>query len=604
MTGKIASRKAGLNLAKIVVLLLLPVVLFGFFYIREAERDIATVELELKGLELANLVSPIMFGKPLAADDRLKQRMAGLESAIFGKKPQLSFEAVLAAQNNIASSDDGQSREAEDYTFDVLTRSGLILDSEAQSYFLIIAALADLPDVIGNYRAVVFGLKHIAAARGVAKQASTSDVLMALGNTLEAHRRMKNSLKSAEANSGKPKEYAVMAKQCDRLTADISELVVVAKTFHDDGNISRVDDFLHSKDHAAQASDTGALLWTAITDKARQQLENRNASLRKTYGLLLAVGFACGLVALGYALIMFTENLRKLDEVEGAKAAETTARLEAETMAAKLGELNDGMAVLNKDLSANIARLNAAQDELLKKGRMEQLGQLTATIAHELRNPLGTVRTSAFLLERKLQGKGLGTEAQIERINKGVVRCDNIITQLLDFSRTRKLTATKGNLDQWLEGVVQETAKGLPASVQISCVLGLADGDVAFDAARLERAVINLLNNASEALMGRSERPTDSQRTSHQIEISTALAQDHVAIRVRDNGPGMSPEVLARIREPLFTTKNFGTGLGIPAIEQIAHQHNGRLEIESEAGHGSLFTILLPLDGQQQGEAA
>ncbi len=90
---------------------------------------------------------------------------------------------------------------------------------------------------------------------------------------------------------------------------------------------------------------------------------------------------------------------------------------------------------------------------------MEQLGQLTATVAHELRNPLGAVRTSAFLLERKLKDKGLGIEAQLERINNGIVRCDNIITQLLDFSRTKQLQCQPGDLDDWLTGIVEEEAQ-------------------------------------------------------------------------------------------------------------------------------------------------
>jgi signal transduction histidine kinase len=94
---------------------------------------------------------------------------------------------------------------------------------------------------------------------------------------------------------------------------------------------------------------------------------------------------------------------------------------------------------------------------------MEQLGQLTATVAHEIRNPLGAVRTSAFLLERKIRGKGLGVEAQIERINKGVTRCDNIITQLLDYSRTKQLTCRAENLDDWLAAAVEEEAQRLPA---------------------------------------------------------------------------------------------------------------------------------------------
>jgi signal transduction histidine kinase len=77
--------------------------------------------------------------------------------------------------------------------------------------------------------------------------------------------------------------------------------------------------------------------------------------------------------------------------------------------------------------------------------------------------------------------------------------------------------------------------------------------------------------------------------------ISTYEKNNHCSIRIVDNGPGIPAEVLARIREPLFTTKSFGTGLGIPAIEQIAVQHGGRLDIETEPGVGSTFTVWLPM---------
>jgi two-component system, NtrC family, sensor kinase len=84
------------------------------------------------------------------------------------------------------------------------------------------------------------------------------------------------------------------------------------------------------------------------------------------------------------------------------------------------------------------------------------------------------------------------------------------------------------------------------------------------------------------------------------LHISTFMKNDHVSLRVADNGTGIPEDVLARIREPLFTTKSFGTGLGVPAIEQIAVQHGGRLDIQSKLGLGSRFTVWLPLNNTQQ----
>ncbi len=256
----------------------------------------------------------------------------------------------------------------------------------------------------------------------------------------------------------------------------------------------------------------------------------------------------------------------------------------------ELQRINDEVSRLNNELAANVTKLHAMQDELVQKGRMEQLGQLTATVAHELRNPLGAVRTSAFLLERKLKDKNLGVESQLERINKGIVRCDNIITQLLDFSRTKQLQCQSGDLDAWLTGVVEEEAKKLPHSVSIELVLGVESQMVPFDPSRMERAIINMINNAVEAMT------TGNVAADARVTISTFVKSGHVSVRVTDNGPGMPAEVLERIREPLFTTKSFGTGLGVPAIEQIAVQHGGRLDIRSDVGIGSSFTIWLPLE--------
>lgn len=267
----------------------------------------------------------------------------------------------------------------------------------------------------------------------------------------------------------------------------------------------------------------------------------------------------------------------------------------------ELRRINEEVSRLNKELAANMKKLAEAQDELVKKGRMEQLGQLTATVAHELRNPLGAVRTSTFLLDRKLRDKNLGIESQLDRINKGIVRCDNIITQLLDFSRSRQLACQPEDLDGWLAGVMEEMAKGLPQAVSINVLLGLDGAMVPFDPARLQRAIVNLVANASEAMVGQGDDPSKFACGSPSISVTTRRVGEEVCIEVKDNGPGMSADVIARIREPLFTTKSFGTGLGVPAVEQIVTQHGGRLQIDSEPGNGAAFALWLPLMAADDG---
>jgi len=271
---------------------------------------------------------------------------------------------------------------------------------------------------------------------------------------------------------------------------------------------------------------------------------------------------------------------------------------------AELKRINDEVSRLNNELAASMQQLRDAQEALVKKGRMEQMGQLTATIAHELRNPMGTIRTAAFVIERKLKDKGMGVEQQLQRINNGISRCDSIITQLLDFSRTKKVVTQLADLDAWLENTVEEEAKRVSSCVTITCSLGLSGRHVPFDQARLQRAIVNLISNAAEAMVGNGNTPLPNSSAEPKIEVKTFIDGDSIIISVSDNGPGMNEEVLAKVREPLFTTKSFGTGLGVPAIEQITAQHGGKLDIYSKPGDGACFVLRLPLAVQSSEEAA
>jgi signal transduction histidine kinase len=336
-------------------------------------------------------------------------------------------------------------------------------------------------------------------------------------------------------------------------------------------------------------------IWSQANSRFGILLEQRQNDITRKIGNHILIGVASLMLGLGLAIAMFRSTLRRLDGVELAHREAVNARSEAEELASSISTINEDVVRMNHELTDNMKKLKSAQDELVKKGRMEQMGQLTATIAHELRNPLGAVRTSAFLIERKIKDKGMGVEPQLLRINNGITRCDNIITQLLDFSRTKQLTLQSDDLDQWLAKTIEEEAKALPAVVEIQCNLGLGGLLVPFDPARMQRAIINLVSNASEAMVGNGEDATRFAVSNPIITISSYALNGFAHISIADNGPGISPENLTRIREPLFTTKSFGTGLGIPAVEQIATQHGGTLELTSELGKGAAFIIKIPL---------
>jgi PAS domain S-box-containing protein len=260
----------------------------------------------------------------------------------------------------------------------------------------------------------------------------------------------------------------------------------------------------------------------------------------------------------------------------------------------QLKRVNDEISRLNAELAENVRKLKEAQDEIVRRGRMAQLGQLTATVAHEIRNPLGAVRTAAFLIERKLKDKGTGVEQQLARISNGITRCDTIISQLLDFSRSRALQTEDTPFDEWLGRIVAEEAEKLPAAVTIECDLGLGEISADIDAARMSRVVVNLLTNASEAMVGKGDDPAKYATAEPRISIATRSSSRGIELPVSDNGPGIAPEVLDKILEPLFTTKSFGTGLGLPAVDKILQDHGGGLEISSTPGQGASFKAWFP----------
>ncbi len=247
------------------------------------------------------------------------------------------------------------------------------------------------------------------------------------------------------------------------------------------------------------------------------------------------------------------------------------------------------------DIGADITETKRLHAKMVRKGRLEQLGQLTATVAHEIRNPLGAIKTSTHLIERKVRDSNLGLEKALERINNGIARCDQIITELLDFARSKSLHIRPTKVDHWLRATVKEEAKGIPESVTVKFSPGLGDLVTAFDPDRMRHVISNLISNAAEAMIGEAKDGCHSGSKKPTISLATHAVDGNIEITVKDNGPGIAEDVMAKILEPLFTTKSFGVGLGLPVVDKILEQHGGGLKAHSAPGCGATFTAWFPI---------
>ena len=263
---------------------------------------------------------------------------------------------------------------------------------------------------------------------------------------------------------------------------------------------------------------------------------------------------------------------------------DVTVRNEA---VAALRQANDE---LEQRVQERTAELRAAQDTLLRNERLSTLGQLTATVSHELRNPLGVILASIPLLRDGLEKEAPRAWRSLDRVERSVIRCDRIIEELTDYTRIRDLEPELTRIETWLSKVLDEQT--IPSGIQLRQEFHLPGVMVPFDPDRLRRAVINVFDNACQAMTGEVDAGT--VETEHTLTVRTNQANGRIEMIFEDTGPGIPPELSTKIFEPMFSTKSFGVGLGLPVVNQIMEQHDGGIEIESEDGRGTKVCLWLP----------
>jgi signal transduction histidine kinase len=229
--------------------------------------------------------------------------------------------------------------------------------------------------------------------------------------------------------------------------------------------------------------------------------------------------------------------------------------------------------------------LHTYRDDLLaQQARAERLatfGQLVGSIGHELRNPLGVIDSSVYIL-RARAGDDPRVRKHVDRIAEQVVVANGIITNLLDMIRNRPLARETVELAGVLKGAAASVRRPEAVSLALEGIEGLPA--VRGDPVQLRQVFANLIENAVHAAS-----PAGS------VVVRGRADEGGVALEVDDTGPGVAPATRRRLFEPLITTKENGVGLGLALVKRIAERHGGSVEYSDRPGGGARFTVVLPV---------
>ncbi|KQC11867.1 MAG: hypothetical protein APR54_10440 [Candidatus Cloacimonas sp. SDB] len=252
-----------------------------------------------------------------------------------------------------------------------------------------------------------------------------------------------------------------------------------------------------------------------------------------------------------------------------------------ELVAAKTKDLT----ISNESLKKEIRERKKIEHQLIRSERLAGVGELAAGIAHEIRNPLGNISSSAQVCISKIT-----RDDDLKKYLKIIIdeseKANSIIKGLLDFANPRVMNLKKGSINQVLNSVIKSVAARCQKSnVEVELEFSKDSPDLLIDKKWLEQAFLNLILNSLQAM------PTGGK-----LKIKEQISEDKLEIIISDTGTGISDKVLKKIFDPFFTTKEDGVGLGLSLAHQIIIDHNGTLVIESEKGRGTDVIISFKIE--------
>jgi len=246
----------------------------------------------------------------------------------------------------------------------------------------------------------------------------------------------------------------------------------------------------------------------------------------------------------------------------------------------------------NRELAETLDKLTRAQEQLVRSEKLASIGQLVAGIAHEINNPVNAIVNTVGPLEEAVGNIGKDPDAarevveMVRVVQRGAQRTKAIVSALHNYSRTDDESVVDFDVNRSLDDSLELLRHLLKPHVTVVKHFGDV-GRVRGHAGQVNQVFMNLMTNAAQALAGREQAT---------ITITTSSTPERVEVKIADNGPGIPAEVLPRIWDPFFTTKDVGegTGLGLSIVHELVERHGGTIEVATKLAEGTTFTVSLP----------
>lgn len=304
------------------------------------------------------------------------------------------------------------------------------------------------------------------------------------------------------------------------------------------------------------------------------------------------------LSAQSYHLAAYTSQDQELLEmlashaaiaIDNARLFEQAQKEIAERMQAEeeTHQLNDE---LEKRVEERTRELRDAQEQLVRHEKLAVLGQMASSIGHELRNPLSVITSAVYYLKMVQPNADDKIKQYLGIIDQEVHTSEKIISDLLDFARIKSVDREVVSVSDLIHQTLERFP--VPPEVEVTVEI-LEDLPRAFvDPRQMTQVLGNLTLNACQSMLPPASTAAPK---SAQLSLYSSVQDDMIKIIVKDNGVGIPPENMKKIFEPLFTTKAKGVGLGLPVSQKLVEANGGRIEVTSEAGKGSSFSVFLPI---------
>ena len=249
---------------------------------------------------------------------------------------------------------------------------------------------------------------------------------------------------------------------------------------------------------------------------------------------------------------------------------------------------------LSETLEETNRQLRRAEEEARRSERLAALGQLSAGLAHEIRNPLGVIKGAAEMLSQKVANTLPLASELAGYISSEVNRLNALVSRFLDFARPMSLEPRRLRISDVVDRSLESVHHQFPElKVKVERQYAAALPEISADEQLCERVFINLITNAYQAMAGRA----DGERILRVgVAPETSRGKLGEAITIEDTGPGVPPELREQIFNPFFTSKKDGVGLGLSIVAKIVDAHRGWIKLESEPGRGARFRVFLPAE--------